>query len=180
MNKENLWKRLSSKTVYENKWIRVREDQVIRPDGKPGIYGVVETINPAIFIIAQEENKKIFLVGQCRYTTGKFGWELPAGGSEGDDLQRAAEREIEEELGQTAKSWQYVGALESMKGISPEVMHVFIARDLEPSPNNKRAEEGITEVRAVTVEEFRAMIENGEMTDGQSIAAFTLARRHLS
>ena len=106
MSAQNSWKTLSSRTAYENAWLRVREDQVIRPDGQPGIYGVVE-IRPSVGIVALNDRDEIVLVGQWRYTVNHYSWEIPRGGSRADevDIQCAAERELAEEAGVIAALW---------------------------------------------------------------------------
>jgi hypothetical protein len=78
MTVQNPWKKLSSKTVYRNPWITVREDQVITPGGHPGIYGVVET-RVATGVVALTDDQHIFLVGQYRYPLDVYSWEIPEG-----------------------------------------------------------------------------------------------------
>ncbi|MGH8272572.1 MAG: NUDIX domain-containing protein, partial [Gammaproteobacteria bacterium] len=78
---KNPWKTSGSRIVYENRWIRVREDQVVRPDGGAGIYGVVE-IRPSVGIVAINSRDEIVLVGQWRYASGHYSWEIPRGGSQ--------------------------------------------------------------------------------------------------
>ena len=63
------WKMISSKTVYLNPWIKVREDKIIHLNGKEGIYGVVE-IPPDIFVIARNEQGRILFIEQSHYPTG--------------------------------------------------------------------------------------------------------------
>jgi len=70
------WQTLSSRQVYDNAWITVREDSVIRPDGERGIYGVVHFKHIAIGILAIEDDF-IYLVGQFRYPLGQYSWEIP-------------------------------------------------------------------------------------------------------
>ena len=89
------WTTRSSRTVYENRWIEVREDEVTGPDGD-GIYGVVRMQQPAVFIIALDENERVCLVELERYTTGRS-LEVPAGGTDGEDPLVAAQRELREE-----------------------------------------------------------------------------------
>ena len=76
----NPWKTLETREVYENPWIRVREDQVLRPDGHPGIYGVVQFKNRAIGVLPIDEEGFTWLVGQYRYTLDQYSWEIPEGG----------------------------------------------------------------------------------------------------
>lgn len=168
------WKRLSSRTAYKNPWYRIREDKVIRPDGKEGVYGVLETSH-AVYLVPVDEHGKLLLIRQYRYPTERWSLEFPAGGMDGQDPLVAAKRELGEEMGLTADSWQKVTSLQSLNGISNEIMHVFVAKGLRPT-TNKRAEEGIVETKKVTPSEFEAMISSGEMSCAQSIAAFTAAR----
>src|SRR5439155_7079061 len=96
------WQVLGSRQVYENAWIRVREDDVIRPDGQPGIYGVVEFQGLAVAIIALTEDEQVYLVGQYRYPTDTYSWEVVEGTSEaGEEPLAAAKRELSEETGLT-------------------------------------------------------------------------------
>src|SRR3989344_2211569 len=176
MSKNSPWKKLTSKVVYENKWLVVREDQVLRPDGQPGIYGYVD-VHPSVVIIAQDADKKIFLIGQHRYTIDKYSWEFPAGGSEGKNLLLAAKRELEEEIGKKAKYWRKIGELEPLKGYSNEIMAIFFATELEDGLTlATEGDEEISEVKKVTVAQFQQMIAQGQITDGQTIAAFVLVQ----
>src|SRR5919202_220308 len=94
------WTTLDSRPIYENPWIRVREDRVIRPDGSPGIYGVVHFKNRAIGILPVDEDGAIWLVGQYRSTLDRDSWEIPEGGApEGEPPIEAARRELREETG---------------------------------------------------------------------------------
>jgi len=81
---EDPWRTLGSRTVYTNAWLRLREDTVIRPDGQPGIYGVVE-MNPSVGVVAVNDVNEIALVTQWRYTLGRIAVEIPTGGSEASD-----------------------------------------------------------------------------------------------
>ena len=85
---------LASRIAYENAWVRLREDAVVRPDGRQGIYGVVE-LRPSIGVVALNADREIVLVGQWRYPLGRYSWEIPRGGSmPGEsDLEAVARRE---------------------------------------------------------------------------------------
>lgn len=176
--KNNPWKQISSRIAYENPWFKVREDQVEKPGNRTGIYGVVQT-PPAVFIVALNSQNEIYLVGMFRYPTNKYGLELPAGGSDNQDLLEAAKRELLEETGIKAKIWEKVGEFTPWNGISDEVSHIFIARDLEETGGEIDPNEGILEVRRVPLEKVFDLIESGEISDGQSISALTLAAIHL-
>ena len=99
----NPWTTLGSRPVYENPWIKVREDQVLRPDGQPGIYGVVEFKNRAVGVLPVEDDGAVWLVGQYRYPLQAYSWEIPEGGCpEGETPEETARRELQEETGLTA------------------------------------------------------------------------------
>src|ERR671916_1075777 len=91
------WKTVTSRQVYDNPWLAVREDRVIRPDGETGIYGVVHFKNIAVGVLPIEE-EHIYLVGQYRYPLEQCSWEIPEGGCPiGEEPLRAAQRELGEE-----------------------------------------------------------------------------------
>ncbi len=97
MTTHNPWRTLSSRIVYRNPWLTLREDTVIRPDGAEGIYSVVE-MRPSCGVVAINEDNQIALVGQWRYVHGKYSLEIPTGGSEeGEAPLDAAKRELLEE-----------------------------------------------------------------------------------
>ncbi|MBW3624299.1 MAG: NUDIX hydrolase [Armatimonadetes bacterium] len=174
----NPWRTLDSRVAYENPWIRVREDRVIRPDGSPGLYGVLE-LKPSVFIVALTEEGEAVLVRLYRYTTGTHSWEIPAGGSEGQDLLEAAQRELREEAGLLAGEWTEIGDFEGLNGVADARCHVFLARGLSPSEEDGHAEEGITDVKRASPEEIHRMILSGEIKDGETLSALMIARTWL-
>ena len=166
----NPWKTLSSHVVYENDWIRVREDAVIRPDGAQGIYSVVE-IPASVGVVALNDRDEIALVGQWRYALGRYTWEIPRGGSHGDsDMLAVARRELAEEAGVEAASWQALGSVDVNNGVTTDVQHLFLATDLKKvSAHQDPFEQIVVEWRA-----FRRAVEMvmaGEITEVCSVAA---------
>ena len=164
--------------VYRNPWISVREDRVIRPDGGEGIYGVVD-LRPSVFIVALTDAMEVVLVHLFRYPTGRPSWEVPAGGSEGQDLREAAERELREEAGLAAGRCEEIGWFESLNGVANARCHVFLARELTPIEDHGQDEEGITEVRAFPFPDLRRMILAGEIRDGETLSCLMLAETWL-
>ncbi|GAA1126499.1 MULTISPECIES: NUDIX hydrolase [Microbacterium] len=171
-----VWETHESTTVYANSWISVREDRVTGPAGD-GIYGVVTMRNPAVFVVAVDDEDRICLVTLDRYTTGTS-IEVPAGGSDGEDPLVAARRELLEETGLEASEWTAIGTMNALNGIADAPEHVFLARGLRRAaedPKHSQAEEGIAAVTRVPFTEVLAMIADGRITDGETVAAIAYA-----
>ncbi|MCC2315014.1 NUDIX domain-containing protein [Cellulomonas xiejunii] len=177
------WQTVSSRVAYENPWITVREDDVLAPDGRSGVYGVVE-VRPSVFVVALTDDDEVVLVTTDRYTIGPGSVEVPAGGTDGQDPLVAARRELAEETGLTAREWTRVGVLDALNGVARAVEHVFVARGLAPVTDaagtaQEQAAEGITAVRTVPFADVLAMVRTGEIRDGETVAALALAALHL-
>ena len=174
------WLRLASKIVYQNPWMTVHEDDVITPDGRATIYGWVETL-PAVLVVAIDDDGKVLLVKQLRYTTGQPSLELPGGGTDGQDPLEAGKRELEEEAGLHAGKWVALsGEYYVWNGIATQRNTVLIAQGLHKAKApHSSTDDFITEVEAFTWDEIKEMIKNGELNDGESITALTLAGLHL-
>lgn len=164
------WRTLASREVYDNAWISVREDAVVRPDGEQGIYGVVHFKNLAIGILAIE-GEFIYLVGQYRYPLDRYSWEIPEGGcGEGEDPLAAARRELEEETGLRAANWEKLGEAHLSNSVSDEFAIWFLATGLTQGEHRPEGTEQL-KVRRVTFQEASAMVHSGEMTDALSLLA---------
>ena len=173
------WRTLRSRVVYENTWIRVREDAVLRPDGSPGIYGVVEVRSPAVFVVPVTEAGEIVLVEVDRYTVDRLSLEVPAGGTDGDDPLVAAGRELREETGLAAESMIDLGSVYSLNGVSDAPGHVVLATGLCLVGGAEQKVEGISAVRTVPLPDLLTMIRAGEITDNESLGALLVALVHL-
>ncbi|MFF2370987.1 NUDIX domain-containing protein [Agromyces sp. NPDC058110] len=174
------WPTRASRTVYENRWIRVVEDEVERPDGEAGIYGVVEMRHPAVFVVAVTDADEVLLVTVDRHTVGAS-IEVPAGGTDGEDALDAARRELLEETGYAASEWREIGFMTALNGIARAPETVFLATGLElaDSAAHHQHEEGISQVRAVPWAEVWSMVRGGGITDGETVAALAYAAVHL-
>lgn len=163
----NPWRFISTRSVYDNPWISVREDAVIRPDGEDGIYGVVHFKNIAVGVLAVED-EHIYLVGQYRYPLERFSWEIPEGGcGEGEDPLSAARRELAEETGLIARRWKKMGEAHLSNSATDELAVWFLATDLTQGERRPDATERIV-VRRVGLDEALNMCFSGDITDAIS------------
>lgn len=167
----NPWTTTASRVVYQNPWISVREDQVIRPDGRPGIYGVVD-IRPSIGVVALDDQDRIVLVGQWRYALNRYSWEIPRGGSHpGEiDMLTVAQRELAEETGVLAAHWRRLGPVDICNGVANDVQTLFLATGLTATDRRLDPEEDIA-VEWHPFDEAVRMALDGRITEVCSIAA---------
>jgi 8-oxo-dGTP pyrophosphatase MutT (NUDIX family) len=165
----------SSREVYRNPWIRVREDGVELADGTTGIYGVVE--KPHFGLVVPAERDGFWLVEQFRYPLGRRVWEFPQGtwtAGEGGTAEELARAELEEETGLRAAELRHLGHLDLAPGLMTQEFDVWLATDLTQGPPRREATEADMREEWVSEEELRAMIREGRFTDSPSLAAYTL------
>lgn len=165
------WKKLSSRTVWENDWMQVFEDEVINPGGGKNQYGHVHFKNRAVAIIPLDRNDNVWLVGQERYTLNAWSWELPMGGAPiNEEPLEAAKRELKEETGLSADTWTEMMRLHPSNSITDELGIVYLAEDLtEGAPESEETED--IEIRILPLDAAVAMVHTGEITDAISAAA---------
>jgi 8-oxo-dGTP pyrophosphatase MutT (NUDIX family) len=167
----NPWRTLASRDVYDNPWISVREDDVLRPDGQPGIYGVVHYKNIAVGVLPIDEDGYTYLVGQYRYTLDRYSWEIPEGGCpEGEEPLEAARRELREETGLEARSWKPLGTAHLSNSVSDEEAVFYLATGLVPGEAEPDGTEKLELMRVHFDEALRMALE-GEITDALSVMA---------
>ena len=169
----NPWQTQSSRIVYDNAWIEVREDAVIRPDDAPGIYGVVHFKNKAIGIVPVDADGCIYLVGQYRYTLDCYSWEIPEGGCpEGEEPLAAAQRELLEEIGLKAHRWQLLGTAHLSNSVTDEEALYYLATDLNQGQAQPEGTEKL-EIMRVPLTEALQMVSRSEITDALSVMGIT-------
>ena len=165
------WRRVSRRVAYDNPWIEILHDDVIRPDGEPGIYGVVHFKHLAIGVVPMDAEDRVLLVGQFRYTMDHYSWEVPEGGGDfGEDPEAAARRELVEETGYRGGTWRELCRAELSNSVSDEITIMFVATDLEAGPASPEGTEQI-EMRWVSFHEAMAMIREGDILDAMTILA---------
>ncbi|MEO5941094.1 MAG: NUDIX hydrolase [Candidatus Limnocylindrales bacterium] len=163
------WTRRSRRIAYDNAWISVWHDEVDRPDGSPGIYGVVHFANLAVGAVVFDDDDRVLLVGQHRYTLDAYSWEIPEGGvPAGEAPVDGARREVREETGVEADGWREIVRFHLSNSISDEAGAIFTARatghgDASPEPSEELA------IRWVAFAEALAMTADGRITDAMSI-----------
>ena len=166
-------KTVSSRVVYENPWLSVREDVIERADGSPGIYSVVDKGNYAV--VVPFENDGFWLVEQYRYPMGERSWEFPMGTYPdrrmGDPLE-LARRELLEETGLSAGRWELLGELWCVPGFSSQAGHVYLATDLVPGELDREHEEQDMRHGWFSRPDLEKMLRDGTIKDAQSIASY--------
>lgn len=163
------WQRHGRRVAYQNAWITVYHDDVARPDGSAGIYGVVHFENIAVGVVAIDADDRVALVGQHRYTLDVMSWEIPEGGSAvGEDALEGARRELREETGLRAESWREIGRYHLSNSVSDEEAVIYQATGLTAGTAEPDETEELT-VRWVSFDEALNLIDRGEITDAMSV-----------
>jgi ADP-ribose pyrophosphatase len=171
IDEPNPWITKSSRIVYDNKWLRVREDSVIDPSGNHTIYGVVSPKVIAVGIVPLDEDNNTWLVGQYRYPHEKYSWEIVEGGCPvGTDLLASAKRELLEETGITALEWKHFLTFHTSNCFTDEVAHVWVARQLSFGQSQPDDDEKLKVVK-IPFHEVVAYVMNGTITDSITICA---------
>lgn len=168
---------LSTRVVYENRWMRVREDQIERRSGARGIYGVVE--KPDFVVVVPVDEGRVYLVEQYRYPLGERFWEFPQGSWETrPDIEAhvVAAAELREETGLVAGSMQHAGHLLLASGYSSQGYHIYLASQLAAGVDEREPEEEDLVVRAFSLAEVERMICAGVIRDATTVAALGLLK----
>jgi 8-oxo-dGTP pyrophosphatase MutT (NUDIX family) len=163
--------------VYENRWMRLREDRFERADGAEGVYAVVEK-SPAAVVIPLDGDELV-LVNQYRHPVGERFWELPQGAWDGEDApepERLARGELAEETGLRAGSMDLLGRLYFAYGITGQAFDVWLATELVQGEQALEPEEEGLLVGRFPVGEVEAMVLDGTIADSATVAALGLLR----
>jgi len=174
------WTRHERRVGYQNPWITVWHDDVTRPDGLPGIYGVVHFENRAVGVVAIDERDRVVLVGQHRYAFDELSWEIPEGGSpRGEEPLEGARRELLEETGLTAATWREIGRWQLSNSVTDEAAVAYLATGLQQGEARPEGSEQL-EVRWLPFDEVERMVRSGDITDALTVLPIqTLALERL-
>ncbi len=177
------FERISSRVLVDNPWHRYCLDRYAQRDRSEGEYYYIDMAGSSL-VVPMLANGDVVVVEVERYLLRRKVWEFPIGGiAPGEDALEVAKKELAEESGYRASRWEHIGAFAPYKGVSNEVCHVFLARELEAGDQQLEASEAI-EVDVVTLDEARRRIlgppgDDG-LGDGQSIAALAYLDRYLA
>lgn len=175
-------KRIDTKFVYETRWLRIREDHFLMPNGTKGVYSYVERPN-SVIIIPLTPSRSTVLLKQYRYPTDSFSWELPMGGLEPEETpDEGALRELLEEVQLTPQSLVKIGVYHSVPGLTSQKVTVFVALVSDNDLDAVFAQEDvddILETQVVTVEDAYLRIAEGKITDGFTLVGFMYLRLYL-
>jgi ADP-ribose pyrophosphatase len=168
---KNPWKKINQRHVYEhNPFLKVRKDHVFLPNGKLGIYSVIERPDTVIMICSSTDNK-IYFVRQWRYPINKASLELPMGLiNKGESTKSAAIRELQEETGVKAKNWQKISNYYPANGLTTNKVHVFIAEEKKKVKVNPDPSEYL-EIEKYSFKKIKQMIKDEKIKDGFTITA---------
>jgi 8-oxo-dGDP phosphatase len=177
MEKRSNWSIIESSVKYSNPWIRVIEHQVIRPDGNLGIYGVLDAGNNAGVVVIDEE-LNVVLLDEFIFPLNMVTPQIPSGQFRDEEPLDGAKRELAEETGITAASWTSLGTFHLSSGISTQVGHLFLARELSYGQSQLEGTEQLT-MRKVPLQDALQMCLTSEIKDSVSLVGIFRAAEFL-
>ena len=165
------WLRRARSVAYQNAWITVWHDEVTRPDGAPGIYGIVHFANLAAGVLALDEADRVLLVGQHRYALDAYSWEIPEGGVPvGESALDGARRELLEETGVEASDWRELARVHLSNSVSDELAVLFVATHLSHGDATPDGTEQLV-IRWLPFADVLAMTLDGRISDAMTVIA---------
>jgi 8-oxo-dGTP pyrophosphatase MutT (NUDIX family) len=152
---------------YRDSFIQVSQDQVIKPDGKPGTYGTVK-MKSGVAILPLDQDGSVYLTSQFRYAVGRKSIEVACGAiDENETPEEAAKREIQEELGIEANELIDLGQVDLDTSIVQCPARLFLAKNLKFTDSNPEGTETIKPLKRPLSEAVK-MVMSSEITHGPS------------
>ncbi|MBI4122227.1 MAG: NUDIX hydrolase [Parcubacteria group bacterium] len=177
---QSLWRIDKREVLHTNPWYEYRHDAGVTDHGKPFNYYYVYR-RCSVAVVALTEDNRVVLVRQYRYLLNQEMLQLPGGGMEdAGDSEDLARRELLEETGYQPAAVRHLIDLPYALGYAVDQQAVFLATGCRRvrEPNLEDTELSLR-VELYAPAEVFAMIERGEMTDSQGVAALAIARPHL-
>jgi 8-oxo-dGTP pyrophosphatase MutT (NUDIX family) len=165
----------ATRTVYQNRWMRLHEDRLEHRDGSAGLYAWIE--KPPAAVIVPLGDGHVWLVEQHRHPVGRRFWEFPQGAWEDAPDARPEELargELAEETGLRARAMERLGTLFFAYGMSDQRFDVWLASGLEPGPAAPEPTEHDLRSARFPVAGLEAMIRDGRIADAATVAAWHL------
>lgn len=171
-SEQNPWTTKTSRVRFENPWIKVVQNDVINPIGNDGEYTVVHFKHRAVAIVPIDDDGNTWLVGQYRYTTQTYEWEIPAGGAKPpESTLECARRELREETGLIATQWDLISEnVQLSNSISDELAFTYVARDLTQAAVAPEETEALS-LKKLPLREAIRMALDGRIRDAFSVVS---------
>jgi len=172
------WQILNSKIAYQTPYLHVTEDQVLRPDGKPGIFSIVH-FKPGVSVLPIDEQNNVYLTEEFKYALGRNSLEVVSGAiEENEPILNAAKRELKEELGIRAQHWIDLGTLHPFTSAVNSPAYLFLAKDLTFTTTNPEGTEQIKMIKKPLNQAIQLVLDS-QITQGQSVALILKAKAYL-
>jgi ADP-ribose pyrophosphatase len=176
MRKHGPWTIVQSREVYRDPWLNVRRDEVVRPDGAPGVHSVVH-LKAGVCVLALDERGNVHLTEEFHYGVGRVTIEGVSGGVEqGETAEVAAERELREELGIVARKWTRLCCVDPFTASVVSPTQLFLAEELEFVKSEPEGTELIRRV-ALPLKEAVAWMLEGRITHAPTCVLLLLVER---
>ena len=173
------WRTMSTRPIYQNRWLSLREDLVELPNGRTTIYGVV-SCGECVGVLPFLDPDTVLLVRQYRYVARRATWEMPTGGiHQGESVETAAQRELAEEIGYSVSRLTHVCTYHTSKSVVDETAHLFLGEEMTKLALPPDETEFI-ETRPFRFQEVMRMVRAGEIVDSMTIIAVLSAAQRAS
>jgi ADP-ribose pyrophosphatase len=174
MRKNNRWKQVRSRVAYSDQYVRLRVDDVVKPDGMKGKFAVLEK-QPGTTILPIDKKGNVYLIKEFRYPINQLIYQLPGGAlAKGVSLKDNAKKELKEEAGMTSGNWMYLGAYAIGPGHEDTIDHIFLAFDVEIGKDEQEDVESIESLEKFTPRQAEKLLRTNKIKQSTSALALSL------